>query len=68
MIKNLPFNAGDISLIPGQGIKIPHAVWQLGLHTSTSQTNKYLNIHIYYKTTMLQFKKLTEFSLCNEIG
>ena len=27
VVKNLPSNAGDTSLIPGQGTKIPHAVW-----------------------------------------
>ena len=26
MVKNLPCNAGDAGLIPGQGTKIPHAV------------------------------------------
>ena len=31
MVKNLPSNAGDIGLIPGQGTKIPHAMGQLRL-------------------------------------
>ena len=26
VVKNLPYNAGDAGLIPGQGTKIPHAV------------------------------------------
>ena len=26
VVKNLPANAGDIGLIPGQGARIPHAV------------------------------------------
>ena len=25
VVKNLPSNAGDVDLIPGQGTKIPHA-------------------------------------------
>ena len=29
MVKNLPCNAGDMGLIPGQGIKIPVAMEQL---------------------------------------
>ena len=29
VVKNLPSNAGDVGLIPGQGTKIPHAVGQL---------------------------------------
>ena len=29
VVKNLPSSAGDASLIPGQGTKIPHAVGQL---------------------------------------
>ena len=30
-VKNLPFNAGDVSLIPGQGTKISYATGQLNL-------------------------------------
>ena len=29
VVKNLPSNAGDAGLIPGQGTKIPHAAGQL---------------------------------------
>ena len=29
MVKNLPCNAGDVGLIPGQGTMIPHAAKQL---------------------------------------
>ena len=29
MVKNPPFNAGDVGSIPGQGTKIPHATGQL---------------------------------------
>ena len=28
-VENLPSNAGDMGLIPGQGTKIPHTVGQL---------------------------------------
>ena len=37
VVKNLPFNAGDTGLIPGQGTKIPHAAGQLSLHTATRE-------------------------------
>ena len=30
-VKNLPSNAGDLGLIPGQRTKIPPALWQLYL-------------------------------------
>ena len=34
VVKNLPSNAGDAGLIPGQGTKIPQAVEQLILYTT----------------------------------
>ena len=37
VVKNLPSNAGDVGLIPGQGTKIPHAVGQLNLLTATRE-------------------------------
>ena len=37
MVKNHTCNAGDVSLIPGQGTKIPHAVVQLSPHASTTE-------------------------------
>ena len=37
MIKNPLHNAGDVSLIPGQGTKIPHTVGQLSLHATTRE-------------------------------
>ena len=37
MVKNLPSNAGDAGLIPGQETKIPHAMGQLSLHTATTE-------------------------------
>ena len=44
LVKNLPSNAGDTSLMPGQGTKIPHAWGQLSQGTATksqcSQINK----------------------------
>ena len=27
MVKNLPCNAGDLNLIPGQGTKVAYAMW-----------------------------------------
>ena len=37
MAKNLPYNAGDVGSIPGQGRKIPHAAGQLSLHATTTE-------------------------------
>ena len=37
VVKNLPSNAGDVSLIPGQGTKIPHAAGQISLSISTAE-------------------------------
>ena len=36
-VKNLPWNAGDMGSIPGQGTKTPHATKQLSLHTTTRE-------------------------------
>ena len=48
VVKNLPSNAEDAGLIPGQGTKIPHATGQLSPHVATREsaqpkikTNKY---------------------------
>ena len=32
VVKNLPCNAGDVGLIPGQGTEIPYATEQLSLY------------------------------------
>ena len=37
VVKNLPSNAGDAGLIPGQGTKIPHAMGQVSLHDATTE-------------------------------
>ena len=37
VVKNLPYNAGESGLIPGQGTKIPHAVGQLNPGTTTTE-------------------------------
>jgi len=37
VVKNPPTNAGDTGSIPGQGTKIPHAVEQLILCTTTTE-------------------------------
>jgi len=34
VVKNLPANAGDVGLIPGQGTKIPHATGELRPNTA----------------------------------
>ena len=35
MVKNLPSNGEDADLTPGQGIKIPYAIWQATLAKTT---------------------------------
>ena len=37
VVKNLPSNAGDSVLIPGQGTKIPHATQQLNPWAATRE-------------------------------
>ena len=37
LVKNLPYNAGDVGLIPGQGTEIPHAVGQLSPRDTTTE-------------------------------
>ena len=37
VVKNPPSIEGDMSLIPGQGTRIPHAVGHLSPHDSTRQ-------------------------------
>ena len=37
VVKNLPSNAGDAGLIPGQGTKIPRAAGQLSLRATTTE-------------------------------
>ena len=36
-VKNPPYNAGDVGLIPGWGTKILHAGGQLSLHATTTE-------------------------------
>ena len=38
VVKNSSCNAGDMGLIPGQGIKIPHASEQLSPHVKTKES------------------------------
>jgi len=35
MVRNLPSNAGDMGLIPGQGSEIPQAIQQLSLRATS---------------------------------
>ena len=37
VVKNPPYNAGDVGSIPGQGIKIPHAAGQLSSRAATTE-------------------------------
>ena len=43
MVKNLPSNAGDRALIPGQGTKIPHATEQLSMRALTAEPSNASN-------------------------
>jgi len=38
VVKSPPCNAGDMSLIPGQGTKIPHAAGQLSPGAATTES------------------------------
>ena len=40
-LKNLPSNAGDKGLIPGQGTKIPHALGQLSPRSATPEPKRH---------------------------
>ena len=37
VVKNLPSNAGDVGLIPGEGTKVPHAMGQLSPCTTPTE-------------------------------
>ena len=37
-VKNPPYNAGDVGVIPGRGTKIPHAIGQLSLSAATTES------------------------------
>ena len=45
MAKNTPANAGDMGLIPGLEIKIPHVMEQLSPPTATSKACKFWSSH-----------------------
>ena len=40
VVENLPPNAGDVGLIPGQGNKIPHGMGQLSLHPTSTEPER----------------------------
>ena len=37
LVNNLPYNAGEVGSMPGQGTKIPHASGQLSLRATTTE-------------------------------
>ena len=61
VVKNLPYNLWDVSLIPGQRTKIPHATEQLNLspvvvlsaHNTTSKS-----VHHNKRSHMMQWRAL----------
>ena len=63
VVKNLPSNAGDVSSIPGQGTKTPHAMVQLSLcttmkdHATTKTQHNQINI-FFLQSTFTQCKAL----------
>ena len=59
VVKNLPFNAGDASLIPGQGTKIPHSAGQLSpLHNKRGHKSQR---KISCSTTKTQCSQINKF-------
>jgi len=38
VVKNLPWKAGDLGLIPGWGTKIPHAMGQLNQQATITES------------------------------
>ena len=46
MVKNPPANAGDTSLIPGQGTKAPHALEPPGLQQEKPTNHKQRAAHL----------------------
>ena len=51
VVKNLPGHAGDKGSIPGQGTKIPHALKQLSLCTTT---RKFIHLNKRSRVTQLR--------------
>ena len=41
VVKDLSCNTGDVGLTPGWGTKVPHAMEQLSLHTTTTESMCY---------------------------
>ena len=64
VVKNLPSNAGDVGLIPGRGIKIPHATGQLSPCTvePTHHNKRAQNPHLLSARTTAREKP----ACCNE--
>ena len=40
VVKNLPYSAGDVDSIPGQGTKIPHVAGQISPRTTTTELTR----------------------------
>ena len=60
MVKNLPCNAGDMSLIPGWGTKIPHTMEQLSLSATTGES-----VHCKERSHMTQLRSDTDKQIKN---
>ena len=52
MVKTSPPKAGEASLIPGWGTKIPHTAGQLSLNAATNMTQQ-SQINIFFKKNVL---------------
>ena len=60
---NLPGNAGDTGLIPGQGTKIPHVTEQLGPRTATTELPRQKSVHCKERSWVLQLRpKATKYT------
>ena len=58
MIKNSPFNAENMALIPGQGTNIPHAMGQLIHALQLKKSVCCSEDPVQQKNFLMQFKKL----------
>ena len=67
VVKNPPYNAGDVGLIPGRGTRNPHAVGQLSPNATTkvphSTSKTQCSQIIYFLRRELLLKKIKHNSL-----
>ena len=59
MVKNPPYNAGDVGLIPGQETKIPHAAGQLSPSATTTELT-----HLNWSRRAANYRAHVLWNLC----